>query len=343
MGVKPFGKTNEGKETSLYSIENEFIKIEVSDYGATLVSATLKGNGIDVVQGFTGVTGYQNEVQYMGQTIGRVCNRIGKGEFILNGVKFQLAKNNNGNSLHGGEKGFDQKIWIIEDQKNKLSCTYFSQNGEEGYPGNLEVKVIYSLLEDGFSFEYEGKSDQDTLFNITNHAFFNLDGVSSNSALEHKIKIEADYFASIDERGCTQDEVVEVKGTAFDFTRLKALGQDIDKDEVQLKHGNGYDHHFLVRGTGFRKFVECQGKEVKMILYSDCPGMHLYSANFLDGMSKSGKWGGKFPRRSSVCFETQYYPNAIQTKNNRKPILKKGEELHHITEFRFQIGGSHEN
>lgn len=335
MEIRSFGKTNEGMDALLYTIENDAIKISVCNYGATLVSLVLKHKGIDVVQGFTCVQGYQNEVQYMGQTIGRVCNRIGKGVFTLNDVEYHVPTNNNGNSLHGGDHGFDQKIWSVDVQGDKIICTYLSPDGEEGYPGNCNVTVAYTLLDDGIRFDYEGTTDKDTLFNITNHSFFNLDGPTSESVLEHKIKINANYFAGVDENGCTHDEIYQVKDTAFDFMEFKTIGQDINNDEIQLKNGSGYDHHFLVFGEGFRKFAVCQGKNVEMTIFSDCPGVHLYSSNFLDGTSVHGKEGGKFPYRSSICFETQYYPNAIQTESFEKPILRKGEVCHHKTEFRF--------
>lgn len=336
MVVTEFGKTRDGKQSYLYTIENDMVQLAVSNYGATLVSLVLKQKGIDVVQGFTGVSGYEVEEPYMGKTIGRVCNRIGQGVFTLNDRDYHVPKNNNGNSLHGGEQGFDKKFWTINMEAEKISCTYLSVDGEEGYPGNCQVKVSYTLLNDGVRYEYEGVSDQDTLLNITNHSFFNLDGPTSKSVLQHSVKIQASQFAGVDADGCTHEDVFDVNGTAFDFREFKELGKDINNNEEQLKNGSGYDHHFLIDGQGFRKFLECQGKEVVMSVYSDCPGVHLYTANFLKGSATSGKAGGTFPRRSSVCFETQYYPNAIQTKNQEKPILRKGECCHHITEFRFK-------
>lgn len=336
MSVKEFGKTSDGIQTKLYTIENEKIQLSVCDYGATLVSLIVKEQGIDVVQGFTEVKGYEVEEQYMGKTIGRVCNRIEQGFFTLNDEEIHLAKNNHGNSLHGGAVGFDKKMWSVEADETKLKCTYVSKDGEEGYPGNCLVTVIYSLLADGVRYEYYGESDKDTLLNITNHAFFNLDGPTSDSVLDHQVQLCAQQFAGVDQNGCTHEEIFDVKGTAFDFSEPKALGQDIQQADEQLRNGSGYDHHFLVEGKGLRKFLDCQGKSITMSVYSDCPGFHMYTANFLKGTATLGKEGGNFPPRSSVCFETQYYPNAMHTKNQEKPILRKGEQRHHTTEFRFK-------
>lgn len=330
-----FGKTNDNRETYLYTLENDFCKITATDYGATLVSLIIKDRNIDVVQGFDSVYGYENEVEYMGQSIGRVCNRIGKGQFILNGHQYNSSINNNGNSLHGGKEGFNRKLWKCESEDNKLVFTYFSKDGEEGYPGNLEVIVTYELLCDGVGYSYEGISDQDTLFSMTNHSFFNLDGLDSDTILNHELKINASSFAGVDENGCTFDDVYEVKGTAFDFREFKKIGKDIGSDEIQLKNGTGYDHHFLVEGQGFRHFLTCKGKSIEMNVYSDLPGFHMYTANFLDNTCH-GKLQKSFPQRSSVCFETQFYPNAIQSEKQIKPILKKGVLVKYHTEFKFK-------
>lgn len=293
MNYTFFGLTNDGRETKLYTLENDFYKMEVADYGATLVSFIIKDKGIDIVQGFDSVYGYENEVEYMGQSIGRVCNRIGKGEFVLNGQKYLVPINNNGNSLHGGKIGFNQKIWTCHAENNKLKFSYFSKDGEQGYPGNLNVSTTYELLDDGFSFSYEGTSDQDTLLNVTNHSFFNLDGLESDSVLNHYLQINAKRFACVDENGCTFDDVADVRNTAFDFQKFKQIGKDIDNNEQQLINGSGYDHHFLVEDTGFRKFLTCKGEFVEMSVYSDLPGFHLYTSNFLDGTSH-GKRGNHF-------------------------------------------------
>ncbi|MEG0239234.1 aldose epimerase family protein [Anaerorhabdus sp.] len=335
MESKSFGKTSFNQEAILYTIENDTMKMSCTDYGATLVSLVVKKTGIDVVQGFTDVSGYEDQVKYMGQTIGRVCNRIGKGEFELNGKVYHVPVNNNGNSLHGGLNGFDTKMWIPHIDQNLISFEYTSVDQEEGYPGNVRVKVTYELIENGLNFIIDAQSDADTLLNITNHSFFNLDGPTSKTILDHEVKINASMFAGVDPDGCTHEDIYDVKGTAFDFTSFKSIGKDINNDEIQIKNGSGYDHHFLVNGEGFREFAICKGKQVEMTISSDLPGFHMYSSNFLEGNYTNTKEGGEFLRRSSICFETQYYPNAIQTKNQVKPILKKDDVWHHKTQFKF--------
>ncbi|MEG0177691.1 MAG: aldose epimerase family protein [Anaerorhabdus sp.] len=335
MEIKEFGKTTFGIDAKLYTIENDYIKLATTDYGATLVSLIVKKYNIDVVQGFTNVKGYETEVKYMGQTIGRVCNRIGKGTFELNGKTYHVPVNNNGNSLHGGVNGFDTKMWEATMNENCISFTYTSADNEEGYPGNVKVEVTYELLDDCVNYIVNAESDADTLLNITNHSFFNLDGPKSETVLDHQVKINALNFACVDANGCTHEEILAVKDTPFDFTEFKSIGKDINVEHQQLKNGSGYDHHFLVDNEGFREFARCKGSEIEMIVSSDLPGCHVYSSNFLEGNYSFTKENGKFPYRSSICFETQYYPNAIQTCNQIKPILKKGELWHHKTQFKF--------
>lgn len=335
MEMKSFGLTSFNQEATLYTIENDTIQMSVTDYGATLVSLIIKDKGIDVVQGFTNVQGYQSQVKYMGQTIGRVCNRIGKGEFELNGKTYHVPINNNGNSLHGGEFGFDTKMWKAHGGEDSIAFEYVSPHMEEGYPGNVRVKVTYELIENGFNYIVDAQSDEDTLLNVTNHSFFNLDGPTSKTAMEHEVKINATQFAGVDADGCTHEDVYDVKETAFDFTSFKPIGKDINNQEEQLLNGSGYDHHFLVDGEGFREFARCKGKEIEMTVLSDLPGFHMYTSNFLEGNYTDTKENGEFPRRSSICFETQFYPNAIQTKNQIQPIIRKGEVWHHKTQFIF--------
>ena len=331
--MKDFGSVSDNNYY-LYKLENDKFILEVTDYGATLVSFILKDKNVDVVFGFDDVRGYAEDVPYMGASIGRVCNRIGKGKFILNNNEYILNINNGPNSLHGGNVGFDKKLWDIKKEDNKLICTYFSKDNEEGYPGNLNVKVTYELLNDGFSYVYEGKSDKDTIFSMTNHAFFNFNGPNSNTVLDHKVKCYVDKVAKVDKDGLTLEETFDVSNTPFDFRDFKEIGKDIDEDFEQLINGSGYDHHFIVEGNSFRKMATCKANGIVMDVYSDLPGFHMYTGNFLDGNAK-GKNKGTFPRRSAVCFETQYYPNAINYSLEKKPILRKNEVKKHRTEFIF--------
>ncbi|MCI5773220.1 MAG: galactose mutarotase [Erysipelotrichaceae bacterium] len=323
-------ETINGITYHLYSIKNHDIEISVCDYGATL--CTFKYKGQDIVQGFENVKGYMEEVPYMNATIGRCCNRIKDGEFTLNGQTYHVPINNGPNSLHGGITGFDKVKWNIKVDTDKIVCEYLSVDKEEGYPGNVKVQVVYRLLAHGLEYSYEATSDQDTLLNICNHAFFNLNGPQSTTILNDHLTIYAHKIGIVDKDGCTLNDTLDVKDTPFDFTSRKTIGRDIMLDHLQLLNGNGYDHHYIIDGEGFRKFCEYDNDKLILSVYSDLPGMHLYTGNYLDGQAH-GKNGGNYPARSAVCFETQYYPNAINCQDHLKPILNKGEKINHITQF----------
>lgn len=322
-----------GIDYYLYILKNDDIEVSVCNYGATLCNFKYKGT--DIVQGFENVSSYVEDVKYMNATIGRVCNRIEKGRFFLNGQEYRVPINNGPNSLHGGIDGFDSKYFDIKENGNKLVCTYESKDMEEGYPGNLSLKVIYELLDDGLCFAYEATSDKDTLVNICNHAFFNIDGPKSETVLNDYLMINADYIGKIDKDGCTRDEIMNVKDTPFDFSVRKRIGQNIDDRHEQILNANGYDHHYLIKGEGLRWFCSYDNEKIRLDVYSDLPGMHVYSSNYLNGTSK-GKEGGRYPKRSSICFETQYYPNAINCINHKKPILKAGDTIKHKTIFKVK-------
>ena len=330
-----FGKTADGKEVSLYTLENDNVRIKVTDYGATLVAFEDKKTGKDVVLGYDDVQGYiDQQGSCIGASIGRTANRTGKGVFTLNGKEYHLAINNNGNSLHGGLVGFDKKVFDAEETEDAVTFTYVSPDMEEGYPGELHVKIRYSLLPDGFEITASGTCDQDTLFAYTNHSYFNLD--ESDTALDHIIQIPAEYYGLSDENGLMKEELAKVEGTPFDFRTPKKLGADIDSGHEQTQLGKGYDHYFDIAGTGMRRMATCEGKELTLTVESDFPGFHLYSANYL--YNDTGKKGHIYPMRSGVCFEAEYYPNAINYDETfTKPIVKANETLtnhirYHLTE-----------
>ena len=313
-----FGKLN-GQEVFLYTIENDNIRMSVTEYGATLVSFVHKHSDTDVVLGFDNLEGYLNQTSYIGASIGRTANRIEKGTFTLNGKVYHLPINNNGNCNHGGLVGFDKVIWKAEEKRDSVTFTYLSKDGEEGYPGNLLVKVTYRLLESGLEIKAEGTPDADTLFAYTNHSYFNL----GKDALEHEVQINSSVYALSDENGLALNEVVPVEGTPFDFRKFHMPGERINEDAIQLKYGNGYDHYFPIDGNGMRKFAVCRGKQIEMEVYSDQPGMHFYSANYLEG--KRGKHNFVYDPRTALCFECAYMPNAINYAGVKQPVVKKNE------------------
>lgn len=339
MKKESFGFRSDGQEAFLYTIENDVISISVSDHGAALVSAVLKKTGYSVVQGALSVKPYENELRYMGGSIGRTANRTAAGRFMLNGREYHVPVNNGPNSLHGGDIGFSDRLWNADMQEDSIILTLVSEDGDQGYPGKLSVKAEYRLLEDGFSVSYEGVSDTDTLFAMTNHAYFNLNGPASDSALDHIVQTDAEYFYPVDADGLSHEPFLPVNGTPFDFRTPRRLKERIYEDCEQLKLGKGYDHCFIVSGTGMRRMVSCCTDRVSMEITADTPAFHLYTANYLDGTCREGIGGGTFPFRSSVCFEMEYVPDAVNMKDAEKPVLKAGEIHRNTYEYRFAVKG----
>ena len=330
---RSFGKCK-NREVFLYTLENGNIRFSVTDYGASLVSLKVLSLERDVVEGYDCVEDYMHHDTYLGASIGRTANRIEKGRFTLNGKEYHIPINNNGNANHGGIHGFDQKIFETEVQKDRIIFSYVSEDGEEGYPGTLHVTVTYRLLDHGISIISSGTAEADTLFAYTNHSYFNLD--ESEDAMDHELKIFTDRYALLDETCLTLDQMVPVNGTPFDFTVSKPLGRDIDQDDIQLKYGAGYDHHYPVDGEGMRTMAVLKGKDLIMTFSSDFPGFHLYTANWLNGAA--GKKGHVYPRRSAVCLEAEYLPNAINYPDvTPKPIVKANETLTHEIRYEFSI------
>lgn len=327
-----FGKDAKGNDVTLYTAENDHLIMKVMDYGATLVSFIDKETGIDVVEGFENMDGYLDQTTYIGASIGRTANRIEKGIFHLNGKEYHVPVNNNGNANHGGLEGFDKKMYETTVKGQSVVFHRVSPDGEEGYPGNLDVKITYTLLDDGISIVSEGNSDQDTLFAYTNHSYFNLDG--SEDAMHHEVRIHADRYGLSDANGMTRDRFVSVENTPFDFRHFKQPEQDIHANDEQLKFGNGYDHFYPVEGSGMRVMAECRGNKLSLTMMSDFPGFHFYTSNWLEG--KTGKYGHVYPPRSAVCFEAEYCPNAINYPDvKEKPVAHAGKPLKH--EIRYLL------
>lgn len=329
-----FGKLKDGREVTLYTIENDHIIMKVMNYGATLVSFIQKDTGVDIVEGFDDIEGYLDQTTYIGASIGRTANRIEKGKFTLNGKEYTVPINNGGNCNHGGIEGFDKKIWSAVEEGDKVTFRYTSIDGEEGYPGNLFVKVVYRLLDDGISISTEARSDQDTLFAYTNHSYFNLE--ESEDAMNHEVMVHSNTYGLSDENGLTLNELVSVEGTPFDFQTFKQIGKDINVENEQLKYGNGYDHHYVIDGEGLREMAVVRNDKLELHAYSDYPGMHLYSANWLE--NKTGKKGHKYPPRSAICLEAEYMPNAINYPNiEPKPIVHVEDTQKHEIQFRLKV------
>lgn len=341
---KPFGILSDGSRVSLYELKNSSgAYVEIIDFGGAIRSIVVPdkdGNLADVALGYDSPAGYEKQNKYIGALIGRHGNRIEDASFKIGRNKFVLAKNDGRNSLHGGIKGFDKVMWDACEDGESLVLKYHSKDGEEGFPGNLYVTVRYSFNDDNaLSIDYSAVSDRDTVCNLTNHCYFNLDGEASGSIEGHSLKINATHF-TVGNRECLPTGYVAlVKGTPLDFTDFHVIGERINDKHEQLLWAHGYDHNFCPDGEGFRLMAELVAEKSgrKMEVYSDLPGIQFYSGNSLDSTPPAGKNGRIINRRDGLCLETQFYPNSLKHKNFAQPILKKGERYHHLTVYRFTV------
>ena len=340
-----FGHLADGAAVDIYTLTNRSSGIEarVMTYGATLVSLRLpdrKGEFADVNLGFDNLEGYLETHPYFGVIVGRYANRIAKGRFTLDGIEYALAQNNNGNSLHGGLKGFDKVVWKPEPVQAAdgvgVKLTYLSKDMEEGYPGNLSVTVVYMLTKaDELRISYEAETNKKTPVNLTNHAYWNLKGEGNGDVLGHALRLEADEFTAVDSAAnlIPTGEVFSVAGTPFDFTSPHAIGERIAQVE------GGYDHNFVLRGGGALALaarVEEPGSGRAMEIYTDQPAIQLYTGNFLDG-TVVGKGGKAYQKHCAFCLETQHFPDSPNHLNFPSTILEPGQKYRTVTVHRFYV------
>jgi aldose 1-epimerase len=346
--IADFGKTKEGDAIHRYVLHNEKgVEAIVINYGATLVSLKIpdrNGKAADVVLGYDNLEGYEQDKSFFGATIGRYGNRIAKGEFSLDGTAFHLPKNDGPNSLHGGSKGFNKRIWTAVDRSGTdaevLELTYTSQDGEEGYPGTLKVKVTYTLptQSNELRIDYSATTDKDTVVNLTNHSYFNLSGVVNQEILNHQLLLHAEKFTPVDATLIPTGELRAVAGTPFDFTKATAIGARINQDDEQLKFGKGYDHNWVLKhsGSGLQLAAEVfepvSGRVLEVLTTE--PGIQFYSGNFLDG-TVHGKDGQLYGHRTGFCLETQHFPDSPNHPNFPSTELKPGQAYRSTTVFRF--------
>ena len=344
-----FGKTMDGNEVHQYILKNKKgMEISVINYGGIITSWKAKDrDGIyqDIVLGFDNIYDYETKNPYFGALIGRYGNRIAKGKFSIDDKNYNLATNNDVNHLHGGFKGFDKVLWdvdeILGDSSASLVLKYMSSDMEEGYPGNLNVKVIYTLNNnDELSVTYEADTDKTTIVNLTQHSYFNLSGDFNEDISNHDLKINADFFLPVDSTLIPTGEIRDVIETPFDFLQPKKVGRDIEINNEQLNFGNGYDHCWVLNnyGDGVRFVASAYDDSSGRLLevFSDQPGIQFYSGNFLDGSLKS-KYEGNYDFRSGFCLETQNFPNSPNENSFPSPLLKPGEKYLSETIFRFSI------
>jgi aldose 1-epimerase len=344
-----FGKTNDGADIDQYILSNsKGMEISIITYGGIITSWTAadkNGDYKDIVLGYNTLAEYEVETPYFGALIGRYGNRIAKGKFTIDGETYTLAVNNGVNHLHGGLKGFDKVVWdaktIVNDSSATLELSYLSKDMEEGYPGNLQTKVRYTLNnEDELTVKYDAKTDKPTIVNLTQHSYFNLTSDFNHPILDHELVINADSFLPVDSTLIPTGEFRNVSETPFDFRSSKAIGKRINEENIQIKYGLGYDHCWVLNDQekGVR-FVASAYEPVSgrlLEISSDKPGIQFYSGNFLDGTLPS-KSKGKYQHRTGFCLETQYYPDSPNQKGFPSVILNPGESYQSQTVFRFSV------
>src|SRR5216684_227745 len=341
-----------GQGVDLFTLTNAHgLEAKITNYGGIVVALRVPdrtGAFDDVVLGFDNLAAYQKSTPYFGALIGRYGNRIGKGRFTLNGVEYKLAINNGENSLHGGVKGFDKVVWNAKSRKTMngpaLELTYLSRDGEEGYPGNLSVEVIYTLTNhDELKIDYFATTDKDTVVNLTHHSYFNLAGQGNGDILNHRLFVNAARFTPTDAGSIPTGELRSVRGTPFDFTRATTIGARINQDYEQLRLGKGYDHNFVLNGKiGTLRRVARVSESTSgraMEVWTTEPGMQLYSGNFLDG-TLTGKDGKVYQQRYGFCLETQHYPDSPNKPKFPTTVLRKGDRYHTITIYKFSVRGA---
>ncbi len=321
----------------LIEMKNDDITVVVSNYGCTIIKILMKDkddNVDDVVLGYDDFSDYQTKDAYLGALVGRTANRIGKGKFSLNGQTYSLPINNGPNCLHGGIRGFSYQIFDYKIVDNSIEFSYLSKDGEEGYPGNLKFKAIYTLDKETLTIQYLATSDKDTIINITNHSYFNLSGAKED-IYNHQLLVHSNKYACIDSDGLPTGKYNEVKGTPFDFNTMTKIGDVIDCDDEQIKLGAGFDHPFIFNQykDQVELFHETTGR--KLTVCTTLPGAQIYTANYLDG--RIGKYGISYPRRFAVCIETQNLPDAINIEEHPTTILKKGETYDETTSYKFEV------
>ena len=345
---KGFDDSIDGKKTGLYILRNnKGMTAAITNYGGRIVSLKLPGkNGqvVDVVVGFKSVKEYANATEpYFGATIGRFGNRIAKGRFFIDGKNYTLFTNNGPNTLHGGKKGFQYVVWdAIQPDDSTIVLSYLSKDMEEGFPGNLQVKVIYSITgENEFKCEYQATTDKKTVVNLTNHAFFNLNGEGSGVIDDHLLQINADRYTPVDSTLIPTGKIEEVISTPFDFRKPVKIGARINDNNQQLKYGRGYDHNFVLnanktKGLNHAATVIGNKSGIIMDIFTEEPGLQFYSGNFMQGKNIF-KTGSKDDHRTAFALETQHFPDAPNQPGFPPTILEPGKIYHSISIYKFSL------
>jgi aldose 1-epimerase len=341
--VRPFGLLPNGFRADLYVLRNaNGIEARITNFGATVVSIMAPdrhGKFADIVLGFDDLEGYAQHRKFFGATVGRYANRIAGGRFILGSNNYSLATNNGPNHLHGGVQGFDRALWTAQDTRRKdaVVLRYRSADGEEGYPGNLDAEVVFTLTrDDALRIDYSAATDRPTPVNLTNHSFFNLG--SDTDILDHELKLAADRFTPVDASLIPTGELRAVAGTPFDFRAPARIGARVDADDAQLQRAGGYDHNFILAKKNGRLDVAAEVYDRKsgraMRVLTTEPGVQFYSGNFLDG-SITGKKRKVYTHRTGFCLEAQHYPDSPNQPHFPSAILMPGDTYRQTTIYQF--------
>ncbi len=344
-----FGKLADGRAVDIYTLTNRNgAEVRITNYGAAVVSLKVPdraGKFEDVVLGYDSLDGYLTNAPYIGTVIGRYGNRIAKGRFSLNGVEYKLVLNNGENHLHGGIVGFDKVLWDAKPSKAlngaALQLNYLSRDGEEGYPGNLSVRVVYTLTNrNELRVDYYATGDKTTVVNLTQHSYFNLSGQGNGDILGHQLMINAARFTPTDAGAIPTGELRAVKGTPFDFTAPMSIGARINDADEQLVLGKGYDHNFVLNGKNGTLRQAARALDTRsgrvMEVWTTEPGVQLYTGNYLDG-SKIGKDGKVYKYRYGFCLETQHFPDSPNRPKFPSTVLRRGAEYRTTTVFKFSV------
>lgn len=338
--------TIDGKQTDLFVLKNKNnMQVAVTNYGGRVVSIIVPdkdGKLTDVALGTETVAAYKRaENLYLGAIIGRFGNRIGNAQFKLDGVTYKLAANNGPASLHGGPTGYHARVWDASQPNDyTLELSYVSKDGEEGFPGNLTVKVVYSLTENnGLKIDYTATTDKATVVNLTNHTYFNLNGEGNGDINDHVLQINASQYTPVDAALIPIGEHKDVAGTPFDFTKPTAIGARVEADDAQLKLGKGYDHNFVLANSdnSMKQAAVITGPKtgISMEVLTTEPGIQFYGGNFMEGLEKDGKGGKAYPFRTGFCLETQHFPDSPNKPSYPSTTLKPGETYSTSTIYKF--------
>ncbi|MBO5489166.1 MAG: galactose mutarotase [Eubacterium sp.] len=341
--TKAFGTTKNGEAVTMYTITNaNNMSISVIDYGACLVNVMVpdaKGNLADVVLGYDDVAGYEENGVFFGSFIGRNSNRIGGAKFELNGVTYEVEKNEGENNLHGGTPGYHKVMYKAETTDNSVTMCRLSPDMEQGFPGNMDIRMTYTLTDDNeVKIHYYAKSDKDTICNLTNHSYFNLKGHNSGTIEGHELYLKASGISEVRDDLIPTGVTIDVTDTPMDFRTKKVVGSDIDADYPALKQGAGYDHNYcLDKAPGLELIGEVTDPDSgrTMEMYTDLPGIQFYSGNYINNVK--GKEGAVYGKRAGFCFETQYFPNCMNIPEFENCVLKAGEEFDSTTIYKFVI------